>query len=67
VQTLTVQDLVKAWLLDGVTRKDGNAELQRRFKKDLLPALGKTAMCSGQLIPDTTLSFSRPERAIARH
>jgi len=25
VQTLTVQDLVKAWLLDGVARKDGNA------------------------------------------
>jgi hypothetical protein len=26
VQTLTVQDLVKAWLVDGVARKDGNAE-----------------------------------------
>ncbi len=35
VQTLTVQDLAKAWLLDGVARKDGNAELQRRFNKDL--------------------------------
>jgi hypothetical protein len=44
VQTLTVQDLVKAWLLDGVARKDGNAELQRRFNKDLMPALGKTAV-----------------------
>jgi len=44
VQTLTVQDLAKAWLLDGVARKDGNAELQRRFNKDLLPALGKTAV-----------------------
>jgi hypothetical protein len=46
VQTLTVQDLAKAWLLDGVARKDGNAELQRRFNKDLLPALGKTAVSS---------------------
>jgi adenylate kinase family enzyme len=44
VQTLTVQDLAKAWLLDGVPRKDGNAELQRRFNKDLFPALGKTAV-----------------------
>ena len=25
VQTLTVQDLIKAWLLDGVARKDGNS------------------------------------------
>jgi hypothetical protein len=46
VQTLTVQDLAKAWLLDGVARKDGNAELQRRFNKDLFPALGKTAVSS---------------------
>lgn len=46
VQTLTVQDLAKAWLFDGVARKDGNAELQRRFNKDLLPALGKTAVSS---------------------
>ena len=46
VQALTVQDLVKAWLLDGVARKGGNAELQRRFNKDLYPALGKTAVSS---------------------
>ncbi len=44
VQTLTVQDLAKAWLLDRVARKDGNAKLQRRFNKDLLPALGRTAV-----------------------
>jgi len=35
VQTLTAQDLAKVWPLDGVTRKDGNAELQHRFNKDL--------------------------------
>jgi hypothetical protein len=46
VQTPTVQDLAKAWLLDGVVRKDGNAELQRRFNKDLYPALGKTSVSS---------------------
>jgi hypothetical protein len=44
VQTLTVQDLAKAWLLGGVARKHGNAELQRRFSKDLYPALGKTSV-----------------------
>jgi hypothetical protein len=46
VQTLNVQDLAKAWLLDGVAPKDDNAELQRRFNKDLLPALGKIAVGS---------------------
>ena len=44
VQTLTVQDLVKAWLLDDVARKGGNTELQRRFNMDLLPALDRTAV-----------------------
>ncbi|MDB5981699.1 MAG: integrase [Pseudomonas sp.] len=39
-------ELAKAWLLDGVARKDGNAELQRRFNKDLYPALGKTSISS---------------------
>ena len=34
---LTVQDLVEAWLADGVRRKDGNAELRRSFAADLLP------------------------------
>jgi len=38
VQTLTVQDLAKAWLMDGVARKDGNAELQRRFNSGSIPA-----------------------------
>ena len=46
MQTLIVQDLAKAWLLDGVARKDGNAELQRRFNKDLYPALGETSVSS---------------------
>ena len=33
-------DMVNAWLADGVTRKDGNAEIRRSFDKDLLPSLG---------------------------
>jgi len=32
--------------LDGVAPKDGNAELQQRINKDLLPTLGKTAVSS---------------------
>jgi hypothetical protein len=44
VQTLIVQDRVKAWLLDDVARKGGNTELQRRFNMDLLPALDRTAV-----------------------
>lgn len=29
-----------AWLADGVSRKDGNAEIRRSFGKDVLPTLG---------------------------
>lgn len=34
--------MFKAWLADGVSRKDGNAELQRSFDKDVLPVLADT-------------------------
>jgi integrase len=39
-ENLTVQDLFDAWLQDGVRRKDGNAELERSFKADVLPKVG---------------------------
>lgn len=39
-ENLTVQNLFDAWLADGVRRKDGNAELQRSFKADVLPSIG---------------------------
>lgn len=41
-QNLTVSDLFQAWIVDGVARKDGNANLQRSFAKDLLPVIGQT-------------------------
>ena len=37
---LTLLDLADEWLRDGVARKDGNAELRRKFAKDLYPAAG---------------------------
>lgn len=37
---LTFGDLFDAWLTNGVRRKDGNAELQRSFKADVLPKIG---------------------------
>lgn len=37
----SVKDMYDAWLADGVSRKDGNAEIRRSFEKDLLPALGE--------------------------
>lgn len=37
---LTLQALFDVWLSHGVRRKDGNAELQRLFEKDVLPAIG---------------------------
>jgi integrase len=38
---LTFGEMLRAWLADGVKRKDGNKELQRAFNKDVLPALGE--------------------------
>lgn len=37
----TVSDLFDEWIQDGVARQDGNAELVRSFKKDVLPLIGK--------------------------
>lgn len=37
----TVSDLFDEWIRDGVSRQDGNAELIRSFKKDVLPLIGK--------------------------
>lgn len=37
----TVADLFDEWIRDGVSRQDGNAELIRSFKKDVLPLIGK--------------------------
>ncbi|MFW3895095.1 tyrosine-type recombinase/integrase [Pseudomonas bharatica] len=36
----TFAALFEAWLLDGVSRQDGNAELRRSFSKDVLPVIG---------------------------
>lgn len=36
----TVADLFKVWVTDGVSRRDGNAELRRSFGRDVLPAIG---------------------------
>ena len=40
----TVADLFEEWIRDGVARQDGNAELVRSFKKDVLPIIGKTPL-----------------------
>lgn len=32
--------MYEVWLADGVSRKDGNAEIRRSFEKDVLPTLG---------------------------
>lgn len=36
----SVRQMFDAWISDGVTRKDGNAELRRSFEKDVLTAIG---------------------------
>lgn len=41
---LTVQDLFEEWISEGVARKDNNKELNRRFKKDVLPLLGRVPL-----------------------
>lgn len=45
-ENLTVQDLFDVWLGDGVRRKDGNAELLRSFRADVLPEIGLKAVKS---------------------
>lgn len=35
-----LRDLFETWLADGVSRKDGNAELRRTFEKDVLSTIG---------------------------
>jgi integrase len=44
IKNLTVQDLFEAWIVDGVSRKDGNATLLRTFKADVLPQIGEIAI-----------------------
>jgi integrase len=36
----TLQELAREWFKSGVLRKDGNADLQRSFEKDLFPRAG---------------------------
>ena len=43
---LTLGDMAEKWLLNGVARKDGNAELRRRFAKDLYPTLRNKTLSS---------------------
>lgn len=39
-QNKTFSEMYTAWLTDGVSRKDGNAEIKRAFNKDVLPTIG---------------------------
>jgi len=41
VERKTVKQLFDAWIADGVARADGNAELIRRFSRDVLPDVGQ--------------------------
>jgi integrase len=38
---LTVKDLFDQWVVDGINRKDGGAEIRRAFGRDVLPKIGK--------------------------
>lgn len=40
-KNLTFLDMYHAWITDGVSRKDGNAEIKRSFGKDVLPLIDK--------------------------
>lgn len=45
-KALTLQDLANEWLKNGVARKDGNAELRRRFEKNVYPSLASKTISS---------------------
>ncbi|MCB6182370.1 tyrosine-type recombinase/integrase [Leeia sp. TBRC 13508] len=59
VASLTVEDLFNSWIVDGVARKDGNAELRRRFAKDVLPQIGQIVL--GELQHSDILSVLRKQ------
>ncbi len=40
IDNLAFSTMFEAWIKDGVVRKDGNAEILRSFKKDVIPAIG---------------------------
>ena len=63
---------VKATGTDSVLSEGDGLQLRVRASGSMMwnfnyPEPLTISRCSGQLIPDTTLSFSRPERALARH
>jgi integrase len=39
------KQLFETWLENGVSRKDGNAEIRRTFTRDVLPAIGEQPVC----------------------
>jgi len=41
LESKTFRDMFNEWTKHGVSRKNGNADLIRRFEKDVLPAIGK--------------------------
>ena len=43
-ENLPFRSMFNAWIVDGVARGDGNAELRRSFEKDVLPAIGDKAV-----------------------
>jgi integrase len=57
-EDLTFREMFEAWLTDGVSRQDGNAELRRAFEKDVIPAIGDKPV---RLVDDSDL------RATLRH
>lgn len=40
IDNLSFAAMFESWLMDGVVRKDGNAEIRRSFEKDVLKAIG---------------------------
>ena len=51
-EDLTFREMFEAWLADGVSREDGNAELRRAFERDVLPAIGDKPV---RLVDDSDL------------
>lgn len=40
LSNVAFRELFETWLSNGVTRKDGNAELSRTFERNILPSVG---------------------------
>lgn len=64
---LTVKDLFDQWVVDGINRKDGGAEIRRAFGRDVLPKTGTLRLIAIAESDVTKLLATIVKRGANRH